>query len=120
MVSRLPPHSTLKLPSPRQLARFRLSDVKDDDVGIFVGMGWSLAIACQNCSRLIEWTPEVLQEKFAPTERIADIASRLTCSGPEGCGSPKIAVWPHSRAADLEKARRKAANQPPKAQGDLF
>ncbi|MES2035211.1 MAG: hypothetical protein V4466_13640 [Pseudomonadota bacterium] len=46
---------------------------------------------------MIEWTPPQLQARFGdrPGLRIADLASRLSCTGEDGCGSHDIAVFPH-------------------------
>ncbi|QUD86968.1 hypothetical protein [Phenylobacterium montanum] len=91
------PYSTLKRPPAKLLRSFNLRQIGDDRVSTFLQNNWSLAICCRDCSRLIEWTPPMLAEKFRgkETARIADIGSRLACTGERGCGSHEIAVWPH-------------------------
>ncbi len=91
------PPSTLKRPSEKLLQNFRVSQVGDDTVGLFLEEGFSLAICCRACPRLSEWTPLDLDAKFGhrPDLRIADLASRLSCTGDEGCGSHDVAVFPH-------------------------
>ncbi len=91
------PPSTLKRPPDALIRRFHLGQVGADTVGTFLTKGYSLAICCRACPRLIEWTPEDLLEKFGQRTqlKIADIASRLSCSGDEGCGSKDVAVFPH-------------------------
>ena len=44
---------------------------------------------------MIEWTPPELERRFSPDTRIADIAARLSCSGPGGCGAKDVAVFEH-------------------------
>lgn len=96
MTALLPP-STLRRPTDRLLQRFRIADIGDDTIGVFLTKGYSLAICCRDCPRLIEWTPHDLNTRFGdrPHLRIADLAGRLTCSGEDGCGSHDIAVFPH-------------------------
>lgn len=83
----LPTPSTLKRPSDKLLQRFRPEDIGDDTVGLFLAKGFSLAICCRDCPRLIEWTPFDLAAKFGdrPELRIGAIARRLTCAGDDGC-----------------------------------
>ncbi len=66
-------------------------------MGDYLALGWSLAICCRTCPRLIEWTPADLKERYGdkPAVRLADIAARLSCKGEDGCGSDDIVVWPH-------------------------
>lgn len=89
--------STLERPSAKLLSRFRLDDLHDDTVRVFLTKGFSLAICCRDCPRVIEWTPADLEQRFGHILdlRIADIAPRLSCTGDEGCGSHDIAVFPH-------------------------
>ena len=91
------PPSTLKRPSEKLLRNFRLDQVGDDTVQLFLEKGFSLAICCRDCPRLIEWTPQDLDARFGawPNLRIADLARRLTCAGEDGCGSHDIALFPH-------------------------
>jgi hypothetical protein len=90
--------STLKRPPAKALQRFHVGQVGDDTVRTFLTCGWSLAICCKECPRLIEWTPRELQERFGATLalRIDELAKRLSCAGDEGCGSRDIAVFPHA------------------------
>lgn len=89
--------STLKAPPKKALAAFNVGQIGEDTVGVFLEEGWSLAICCKRCERLVEWTPPQLLEKFGDKIdlRIADLAPRLSCRGEEGCGSREIAVFPH-------------------------
>lgn len=93
----LHPQSTLQRPPAKWLRMFDVGQVGDDTVRTFLTNGWSLAICCRDCPRLIEWTPPELLERFGsrPDLRIADLAPRLTCAGEGGCGSHSIAVFPH-------------------------
>lgn len=93
----LAPHSTLKRPPAKLLRRFDAGQIGDDTVRTFLMKGFSLAICCRDCPRLIEWTPPELAERFASKLdlRIADLAARLTCTGEGGCASHDIAVFPH-------------------------
>jgi len=90
-------HSTLKRPTARLLQRFRIADIGEDTVRTFLERGFSLAICCRDCPRLIEWTPPELERRFGNRLglRIADLAERFTCAGDGGCGSHDIAVFPH-------------------------
>lgn len=91
------PPSTLKRPTAKLLSRFRADQMHDDTVRVFLEKGFSLAICCRDCPRLIEWTPWDLEQRFGHRLdlRIADLAPRLACTGDEGCGSRDIAVFPH-------------------------
>lgn len=95
------PRSTLARPPAELLRRFHLGQVGDDTVETYLAKGWSLAICCRACPRLIEWTPPELAKRFGdrPGLKIAMIAERLTCSGEAGCGSHDVAVFPHPFAA---------------------
>ena len=89
--------STLKMPPAKALARYHHDQIGVHTVGDYLGKGFSLAICCRGCSRLIEWTPYDLVGRYGDRRdlRIAAIAKRLKCSGDEGCGSEDIAVFPH-------------------------
>lgn len=89
--------STLRPPPRKALQAFHLGQVGGDTVATYLGNGWSLAICCKACERLIEWTPADLVARFGVRNfpRIADIVPRLVCSGEGGCGSRDIAVFPH-------------------------
>ncbi|MGH1558244.1 hypothetical protein ACRAWD_11430 [Caulobacter segnis] len=58
------PPSTLKRPLEALIRRFHLGQVGNDTVRTFLTKGYSLAICCRECPRIIEWTPEDLLEKF--------------------------------------------------------
>lgn len=90
--------STLKRPPAKLLQHFRLSQVGDDTIQTYLERGFSLAICCKDCPRLIEWTPLELEQRFGDRLglRIADLAARLTCTGEAGCGSHDVAVFPHA------------------------
>ena len=90
--------STLKRPAAKFISRFHVKQVGDDTVADFLVRGWSLAIFCKDCPRTVEWTPPELVRRFGdwPGLRIADLVPRLSCAGPEGCGSHDIAVGPHA------------------------
>lgn len=90
--------STLKPPPKAALKRFHVGQVGDDTVGDYLAKGWSLAICCKACERLVEWTPPDLARRLGtrPGVRIADIAGRLSCMGAGGCGSRDVAVFPHA------------------------
>jgi hypothetical protein len=96
-MNRLHPKSTLERPPDRLLRGFKIAQVGNDTVGTFLRRGFSLAICCRDCPRLIEWTPPDLAARFGgrPDLRIADIAARLSCTGEGGCGAKEIAVFPH-------------------------
>ncbi|WP_296595513.1 hypothetical protein [Phenylobacterium sp.] len=89
--------STLKPPPKAALERFHVGQVGDDTVETYLAKGWSLAICCKGCARLVEWTPPQLLERFGdrPRLRIAALVERLACGGDGGCGSREIAVFPH-------------------------
>jgi len=89
--------STLKPPPKSALDRFHVGQVGEDTVETYLAKGWSLAICCKACTRLVEWTPPELAERFGDRTgvRIAAIAERLSCAGDEGCGSREVAVFPH-------------------------
>jgi hypothetical protein len=89
--------STLKRPPAKMVQNFHLGQVGDDTIGSYLAAGFSLAICCKDCPRLIEWTPPELERLFGQRLdlRIADLAARFTCAGEGGCGSHDIAVFPH-------------------------
>lgn len=89
--------STLRRPPAKAVQAFHVGQVGADTVGDYLAKGWSLAICCKACPRLIEWTSPDLARRFGerPGLRIADLVPRLTCAGEDGCGSNEIAVFPH-------------------------
>jgi hypothetical protein len=91
------PKSTIQRPPEAAIRRFNASQVGDDTVGDYLAKGWSLGICCKACSRLTEWAPPVLVDRFGDRAglRIADLVPRLACAGEGGCGSREIAVFPH-------------------------
>jgi len=84
-------------PPEKALQAFRPEQAGDDTVRTYLAKGFSLAICCKDCPRLVEWTPPDLERRFAGRLglRIADLAARLTCSGEGGCGSTRVAAFPH-------------------------
>lgn len=89
--------SNLEPPPKTALRAFHVGQVGTDTVETFLAHGWSLAICCKACERLVEWTPPELQARFqdCPGPRIGDLVARLVCAGEAGCGSREIAVFPH-------------------------
>ncbi len=89
--------STLKAPPKKALKAFRVGQVGHDTVGDYLAKGWSLAICCKGCARLVEWTPPELARRFSDRRqvRIAAVVERLACAGEGGCGSREIAGFPH-------------------------
>lgn len=61
----MPSHSTSRRPAQKLLDKFDAKQVGDDNVRSYLQKGFSLAICCVKCPRLIEWTPPELQEKFS-------------------------------------------------------
>ena len=76
---------------------FHAGQVGDDTVETYLAKGWSLAICCKACERLVEWAPAELAARFPHPEavRIAALVPRLRCQGEGGCGGDEIAVFPH-------------------------
>lgn len=89
------PTSTLRRPPTHLLKAFKISHVGNDTIRSYLQNGRSLAICCKDCPRMIEWTPPELERRFPLQTRIADIAARLSCSGPGGCGAKEVAVFEH-------------------------
>lgn len=89
--------STLKRPDQKLISRFDVWQVKDRTIRGFLEEGFSLAICCKACPRMIEWTPPELLAKFEGKLdlRLADLVPRLSCTGEEGCGFREVAVFPH-------------------------
>ncbi|MDQ0462949.1 hypothetical protein QO010_000697 [Caulobacter ginsengisoli] len=89
--------STIKRPEEHYIRKFRPSYVGRDTIRTLLQNGYSLGICCKDCPRLIEWTPPELLERFEDRLdlRLADLVSRLACSGDGGCGSREVAVFPH-------------------------
>lgn len=90
--------SSLKRPLKKHLDHFSLDKIdRDDTIRAYLERGYSLAICCKDCARLVEWTPPELEKRFGERLdlRIRDLAARLTCAGEGGCGLHNIAVFPH-------------------------
>lgn len=89
--------STLKRPAEKLILRFDVWQVKDRTIRSYLEKGFSLAICCKHCPRMIEWTPPQLFQKFDGKLdlQLADLVPRLSCSGDAGCGSKEVAVFPH-------------------------
>jgi hypothetical protein len=89
--------STLERPEERLIQKFDVWQVKDRTIRSFLAKGFSLAICCKQCPRMIEWTPPELLAKFEGKLdlQLADLVPRLSCTGEEGCGSKEVAVFPH-------------------------
>jgi len=91
------PTSTLERPAERLLKTFNISQVGNDTIRTYLRRGFSLAICCRDCPRMMEWTPPELERRFGDRLdlRIAELAERLSCSGEGGCGAQDVAVFPH-------------------------
>ncbi len=89
--------STLERPAAKLISHFHIGQVGRDTVRLYLENGYSLAICCRDCPRLVEWTPSELQRRFGERLdlRISDLVPRLACTGDDGCGSRSIAVFPH-------------------------
>lgn len=87
----------LERPADRLVQKFDVWQVKDRTIRGLLAKGFSLAICCKACPRMIEWTPPELLRRFETKLdlRLADLVPRLSCSGDEGCGSREVAVFPH-------------------------
>jgi hypothetical protein len=59
-----PPRSTLKRPPTSLLTRFHVGQIGEDTIHSYLQKGFSLAICCRDCPRLIEWTPPELEARF--------------------------------------------------------
>ncbi len=77
-------------------------------IGRLLEQGFSLIICCKNCPRIIEWTPPELELRFADRLglQLADLVTRLSCTGEDGCGSRDIAVFPQLYEGDWEWPRQ--------------
>lgn len=89
--------STISRPPAKALQAFQAGQAGEDTILIYLMKGFSLGICCKDCPRLVEWTPHDLTQRFGDRlgVRIADLAPRLSCTGDDGCGSRRIAVFPH-------------------------
>jgi len=90
-------HSTLKRPAQKLIDRFDVSKMPHRTIRMLVAKGFSLAICCKQCSRMIEWTPQDLVDRFGSKLDLplAELVPKLACTGREGCGSKEVAVFPH-------------------------
>lgn len=91
------PMSTLTRPPEHLVRAFHAGQVGDDTIRTFLAKGYSLAICCKQCPRLVEWTPPELERRFGKRLdlRVADLVPRLSCAGEGGCGAREVAVFPH-------------------------
>jgi len=90
--------STLRRPPTRLLQQARLDrQMHADTIKLYLENGWSLALCCCGCERIVEWTPPALAERFTGKLHvtIADLVDRVACTGEGGCGSKDIALFPH-------------------------
>ena len=90
--------STLERPPEKMLQRFRFDmDMPRDTIRLYLEKGWSLAVCCCDCPRIVEWTPPDLAERFAGKldTTIAAVLARVACKGEGGCGSKNVALFPH-------------------------
>jgi hypothetical protein len=85
------------MPEAYLIRTFNIRQVAGLSVRWFLKGKFSLGICCRDCSRLSEWTPPELEEKFAGKLDlpVAEIVKRLACTGEGGCGSHSVAVFPH-------------------------
>src|SRR5580698_6399192 len=69
---------------------------RHDTIRTYLNLGASLIVCCRCCPRMIEWTPDDLRARFGDRLdfRIYDLATRLRCTGEDGCGSKDVAVFP--------------------------
>lgn len=83
-------------PEAKYVRSFKLAHVGGHTVGDYLGRGFGLLICCKDCPRTVAWSKADLAERFGdrPGLRLADLVPRLSCSGPEGCGSREVAVFP--------------------------
>jgi hypothetical protein len=90
------------------IASFRPSMIGPDTVRTYLERGYSLAICCKDCPRMIEWTPPELERRFGDclNLRIADLAEKLSCRGEGGCGHSEVAVFPHLYDGEWKWPRR--------------
>jgi hypothetical protein len=90
--------STLERPPAKLIAQFQLHYVGDHTIGYYLQRGFSLAICCRACPRMVEWTPPILLQRYgySPRLRIATLVPKLSCAGEGGCGSREVAVFPHA------------------------
>ena len=89
--------STLRRPADHLLRRFSVASIGADTVQTYLEKGFSLAICCRACPRVVEWTPPELELRFGGRLglRIAELAARLSCTRKAGCGGQDVAVFPH-------------------------
>ncbi len=91
------PPSTLKRPPAKLLERYHHGQIGGDTIRVYLTKGYSLAICCRACLRLVEWRPPELLRRFGAKLDlpIARLGERLSCTVEGGCGSHDIAVFPH-------------------------
>jgi hypothetical protein len=91
-----------KRPAEHLIARFEPRMAGRDTLGEITAKGFSLVICCKACPRVVVWAPRDIEHRFRGklSAKVADLAERLTCSGPEGCGHHEVALFPQYRDAD--------------------
>lgn len=111
---------TLKRPPDKYIRAFKPRMVEGHTVGDLVGQGWSLGICCRHCPRVVEWTPPELESRFAGKLglKLADLLPKLACSGPDGCGSLDVAIFPYVEGPE-DRRREKPSPLPCPSETDL-
>ena len=57
--------SSLKRPPKKHLQHFDLAKIdRGDTIRTYLERGYSLAICCKDCPRLVEWTPPELEKRY--------------------------------------------------------
>jgi len=109
------PEDPLQRPPQKWLDGFQLKHLGADTVGDYIEKRFSLLIYCVDCPRVIEWPPAELTARFGerPGLRVADVASRLTCS----CNSKRIAVGPRYNRLTSQERLAMAADRAGPADG---
>ena len=72
--------------------------MQKDTIQLYLEKGWSLAVCCCHCPRIVEWAPPDLAEGFASKldTTISAVLARVACKGEGGCGSKNVALFPHA------------------------
>ena len=108
----------LKRPDEALIRKFQLRHLGDRTISYHLEKGYSLAICCRDCPRLIAWTPPELLQRFETRLdlKLTDLVPRLACTGEGGCGSHYIAVFPYLYDGDW---RWPPAEKPPPVQAGV-
>ena len=64
-------NSTLERPDQHLIDRFDVWQVRGRTIRRLVAKGFSLAICCKRCPRMIEWTPQDLLDKLNDCLKVA-------------------------------------------------